>query len=362
MTAALAVSREPERRGQPVRDGLRSGPQGSPIGRLSVTLAPCFICGSCPRLVRPRKCWAPCVTTPASAVFPSCRVPRRGQRVIWSWPMWPERPPTTWSVASGPSGCTGPGRCMLSRSRRGCPRTATTRTPDPGQQRRLRRVGAGHPTGLRGHRAELDLRQLHDAGDAHRDRGDRARLSDSGDRRDGPWTRVGAVAALGIALVKRRRALFWRATRALLVGFAVAITLTTAFAWCAKLLGWVTLADVTGPRPGTEFIYSPNKWSFIVALIAGAAGVFLLPPPRPGACPESSSPSPPSPPPATSPWGWRSGLAPRCGVAPCSWVSTCPGWRWPARLLRRCLQHAVWARASAKRAEFLARLRSRKDR
>ena len=86
----------------------------------------------------------------------------------------------------------------------------------------------------------------------------------------------GAVAALGVALVKRRRALFWRATRALLVGFAVAITLTTAFAWCAKLLGWVTLADVTGPRPGTEFIYSPNKWSFIVALIAGAAGVLSL--------------------------------------------------------------------------------------
>ena len=86
----------------------------------------------------------------------------------------------------------------------------------------------------------------------------------------------GAVAALGVALVKRRRALFWRATRALLVGFAVAITLTTAFAWCAKLLGWVTLADVTGPRPGTEFIYSPNTWSFIVALIAGAAGVLSL--------------------------------------------------------------------------------------
>ena len=86
----------------------------------------------------------------------------------------------------------------------------------------------------------------------------------------------GAVAALGVSLVKRRRALFWRATRALLVGFAVAITLTTAFAWCAMLLGWVTLADVTGPRPGTEFIYSPNTWSFIVALIAGAAGVLSL--------------------------------------------------------------------------------------
>ena len=34
--------------------------------------------------------------------------------------------------------------------------------------------------------------------------------------------------------------------------------------------------DVTGPRPGTDFIYSPDKWSFIVALIAAAAGVLSL--------------------------------------------------------------------------------------
>ena len=27
------------------------------------------------------------------------------------------------------------------------------------------------------------------------------------------------------------------------------------------------------PRPSTQFIYSPDKWSFIVALIAGTAGV-----------------------------------------------------------------------------------------
>ena len=47
----------------------------------------------------------------------------------------------------------------------------------------------------------------------------------------------GAVAALGAALVKRRRSLFWRATRTLLAGFVVAIALTTALAFCAKL--WV---------------------------------------------------------------------------------------------------------------------------
>ena len=38
----------------------------------------------------------------------------------------------------------------------------------------------------------------------------------------------------------------------------------------------MTLEDVTAERPGTDFIYSPDKWSFIVALIAAAAGVLSL--------------------------------------------------------------------------------------
>jgi uncharacterized hydrophobic protein (TIGR00271 family) len=38
----------------------------------------------------------------------------------------------------------------------------------------------------------------------------------------------------------------------------------------------VTLADVTGHRPDTAFIYTPDKWSFIVAVIAAAAGVLSL--------------------------------------------------------------------------------------
>lgn len=85
-----------------------------------------------------------------------------------------------------------------------------------------------------------------------------------------------AIAALGLALVRRRGTLFALASRTLLVGFVVAIAVTTLAALAARGLGWVTVDDVTGPRPGTDFIYSPDKWSFIVALIAAAAGVLSL--------------------------------------------------------------------------------------
>lgn len=85
-----------------------------------------------------------------------------------------------------------------------------------------------------------------------------------------------AIAALGLALVRRRRGLFTGAARTLLIGFAVAIAASTLAALAARGLGWVTVQDVTGKRPGTSFIYSPDKWSFIVALIAAAAGVLSL--------------------------------------------------------------------------------------
>jgi uncharacterized hydrophobic protein (TIGR00271 family) len=85
-----------------------------------------------------------------------------------------------------------------------------------------------------------------------------------------------AIAALGLALVRRRGTLFGLAARTLFVGFAVAITLTTFAALAGRALGWIVSDAVTGERPGTDFIYSPDKWSFIVALIAAAAGVLSL--------------------------------------------------------------------------------------
>lgn len=86
----------------------------------------------------------------------------------------------------------------------------------------------------------------------------------------------GPVAALGVALVRRRFALLALSARTLALGFGTAITLTTLAALVARALGWINAVDVTRPRPGTGFIYTPDKWSFIVALIAAAAGVLSL--------------------------------------------------------------------------------------
>ena len=85
-----------------------------------------------------------------------------------------------------------------------------------------------------------------------------------------------AVAALGLGMVRRRYSLCLLAARTLLLGFAAAIGLTALAALAARALGWVVAEDITGPRPGTAFIYTPDKWSFIVAVIAAAAGVLSL--------------------------------------------------------------------------------------
>lgn len=86
----------------------------------------------------------------------------------------------------------------------------------------------------------------------------------------------GPIAALGVALVRRRYHLFHLAARTLLIGFAVAIAFTTAASLVGRWLGWIDQSQVTGPRPLTAFIYTPDKWSFIVAIIAAAAGVLSL--------------------------------------------------------------------------------------
>ncbi|MFE3025630.1 DUF389 domain-containing protein [Nocardia tengchongensis] len=86
----------------------------------------------------------------------------------------------------------------------------------------------------------------------------------------------GPIAALGVALVRRRFVLLRLALRTLVFGFVAAIGLTIVLALIARALGWITEAQVTGPRPATAFIYTPDKWSFIVAVVAGAAGVLSI--------------------------------------------------------------------------------------
>jgi uncharacterized hydrophobic protein (TIGR00271 family) len=86
----------------------------------------------------------------------------------------------------------------------------------------------------------------------------------------------GPVAALAVGVALGRPRLAARALRLLAVGFAVAIVVTAVLALLVHALGWVETADITRPRPLTSYIWRPDRWSIVVALLAGAAGVLSL--------------------------------------------------------------------------------------
>lgn len=86
-----------------------------------------------------------------------------------------------------------------------------------------------------------------------------------------------AIAALGVAIVRRRSHLLRQALSTLILGFAISISVTAALAGIARALGVIDYnALLTGARPGTSFIFEPNGWSLTIAFIAGAAGVLAL--------------------------------------------------------------------------------------
>jgi uncharacterized hydrophobic protein (TIGR00271 family) len=86
----------------------------------------------------------------------------------------------------------------------------------------------------------------------------------------------GTVAAIATGMVFARRGLTLRALRLLVLSFTFAVAVVTVLAVLASLTGLVTSEMVSRPRPQTGFIWHPDRWSFIVALIAGAAGVLAL--------------------------------------------------------------------------------------
>ena len=86
----------------------------------------------------------------------------------------------------------------------------------------------------------------------------------------------GAVAALGISLVRRRAGLLRQGLTTLAAGFGLAISAACLAVLAGRGLGWVHAADIEGRRPGTDFIYQPDRWSILVAIIAGAAGVLAM--------------------------------------------------------------------------------------
>ncbi|WP_426563018.1 DUF389 domain-containing protein [Angustibacter sp. McL0619] len=86
----------------------------------------------------------------------------------------------------------------------------------------------------------------------------------------------GAVAgvAFGFAMLERR--LIGRGIRLLLLGFTVAILITAVFALLWAALGWIDSDTLNSPRPQTGFIWRPDHWSLVVAVLAGVAGTLSL--------------------------------------------------------------------------------------
>jgi uncharacterized hydrophobic protein (TIGR00271 family) len=85
-----------------------------------------------------------------------------------------------------------------------------------------------------------------------------------------------AIAAASAGIVLARWALVGRSLRLLTLSFAFAVAAVTVFALLLRAVGWLSPEMVTAPRPNTGFIWHPDKWSFMVALIAGAAGALAL--------------------------------------------------------------------------------------
>ena len=83
----------------------------------------------------------------------------------------------------------------------------------------------------------------------------------------------GVVAALALGIALRRVRLSRRALALLVKGFLVAIGIALACALAARALGWVHPSSVSAARPLTGFIWRPDRWSAVVAVIAGCAGV-----------------------------------------------------------------------------------------
>ena len=85
-----------------------------------------------------------------------------------------------------------------------------------------------------------------------------------------------AIAAACAGIVLGRWSLVGRSLRLLVFSFLFAIAVVFLLALAMRGLGLITPDLVTRPRPNTGFIWHPDRWSFIVALIAGAAGALAL--------------------------------------------------------------------------------------
>ena len=86
----------------------------------------------------------------------------------------------------------------------------------------------------------------------------------------------GPIAGICVAAIEKRRDLFRRSFNALAIGFPLGITVTFLAVLLLNAVGLVPDDFSQAHHPFTQFISSPDEWSFIVAYLAGTAGILSL--------------------------------------------------------------------------------------
>jgi uncharacterized hydrophobic protein (TIGR00271 family) len=84
------------------------------------------------------------------------------------------------------------------------------------------------------------------------------------------------LAGLAVAAVHRRPRIARHSAVSLVAGFVVAIAVTALAALAGRWLGWFDPDVLGADRPATGFITQPDRWSLLVAVLAGIAGVLSL--------------------------------------------------------------------------------------
>ncbi|XTZ16675.1 DUF389 domain-containing protein [Micromonospora echinospora] len=86
----------------------------------------------------------------------------------------------------------------------------------------------------------------------------------------------GPLAALCVALLRRKPRIIVRSVQALVVGFLAAIVATILSTWALTAAGLVDRGMLLAERPVTDFIWRPDALSWVVGLLAGIAGMLSL--------------------------------------------------------------------------------------
>jgi uncharacterized hydrophobic protein (TIGR00271 family) len=128
----------------------------------------------------------------------------------------------------------------------------------------------------------------------------------------------GPLAALAVGVVLRRGDLVKRAATALAVAFPVAMVITTVAGFLFEATGLLAPGAIQHPTE-VDFVYQVGPFSFIIAVLAGVAGMLSLTSAKSSALVGCSSRSPRFRPPRSRRWpqSWGTGTG---------WLPRRPSW------------------------------------